>query len=1236
MALVDSGSTASVIHPDVLSRISWIADVHREHQSGQLRLADGGVVYTQGSVKLLLKLGTDSVPIQHDFIVAAIEAPAVVGLDFMRAHGCILNVTEGTLVVEDKVHMCSTMQHLPSCFRIAMAETVIVPPYSEMVIPGVVQGQAHFTEGLIENLESPLCDGHVALAKLVVNPAGGDVPLRVVNMGYQSAKLHQGMIIASCEPAQVMSMIEEESSDNELNSDTVKVEHELPSCMSPILDEYEHRLSDSEIRESREMLKEELVTFAKSRDDIGTTDVATHRMKMVSSQTSKESARRLPLSRYQVVKDELSRMQRLGVIEPSNSAWASPIVLVTKKDGTIRFCVDFRRVNNLTIKDSYPLPRIDDTIDALRGSSWFSTLDLASGYWQVPMAPEDAEKTAFTTPFGLFQFKKMPFGLANAPATFERLMDLVLAGLHWDVCLVYLDDIIVFSQSFKQHVQRLQPVLERLRQAGLKLSPSKCHLFQPRVEFLGYVVSGDGVSTDPKKTEAIDKWPTPRSVRDVRSFLGLCSYYRRFVKGFADIAKPLYVLTQQDVVFVWSDECQEAFQNLKAALTSPPILAYPSESDAFILDTDASSVGIGAVLSQVQNGTERVIAYFSRVLNPAERNYCVTRRELLAMVCAVNHFHHYLCGRHFLVRFDHGSLRWLMNFRNLEGQMGRWLAFLNNYDFVIQHRPGKSHGNADALSHRSCTVCDFCERREQQELAVLAWDGDDQHFCGLLVADNPDVSQQWFESYSPTQLRHWQDDDPVLHKVLQWVESGSKPSWQDIQSEGSSLRQYWSSFAHLELKDGVLYRRCDDALSSVQTLRLVAPPAIRDKIFHFLHSCRTGGHLGINRTVSSVRRRFWWSGMKTDVMRWCQHCDRCQRRNHRSGPGRAPLHQEPVGSPMERIAFDILSFPQETDLGNKCVLVVCDYFTKWTEAFPLKDHQATTVADTWMTQIFLRFGVPRIIHSDQAPEFTSELMQELFRLLEIQQTRTCPYRPQSDGLVERFNRTLIDMLSKFCGDYTQDWDEHIPYLLCAYRASVNESTGCSPNHLMLGREILLPIDLMFPCNSLPSYKCRTEYVEWVKKTMEDNFERVRFNLKSAAQRQKRYFDDRTKLHQFRKGDWVLRFYPPNLRNKLKSLYIGPYLVISQPGAVTYTLQRDPSHRPVTVHVDHIKRYHSENLPQSWLGLSAGDQSSGALGTTGQGDHSNAVTDTLLDQYVPLCRSSRRRQLPGRFANFDMF
>ena len=425
------------------------------------------------------------------------------------------------------------------------------------------------------------------------------------------------------------------------------------------------------------MLQEELETFADSKDDIGTTDVLSHGMRMVYSETSKLGPRRLPLSQYEVVKEELARMTRLGIIEPSSSSWASPIVLVKKKDGSTRFCVDYRRVNNLTIKDSYPLPRIEDTIEALRGSKWFSTLDLASGYWQVPMAPEDAEKTAFTTQFGLYQFKKMPFGLANAPATFERLMELVLSGLHWEICLIYLDDIIVFSETFEEHVTRLQLVLRRLKQAGLKVTPKKCHLFQFHVEFLGHIVSAAGISTDPKKTDAIDRWPPPKSIRDVRSFIGLCSYYRRFVKGFADIAKPLYMLMEKEAVFSWTAECEQAFQTLKSALVTPPILAYPSEKEVFILDTDASSVGLGAVLSQVQDGVEKVVAYYSRVLNSTERKYCVTRRELLAVVKAVDHFHHYLYGCHFIVHSDHGSLRWLMAFKKLEGQMVRWLNFLN-------------------------------------------------------------------------------------------------------------------------------------------------------------------------------------------------------------------------------------------------------------------------------------------------------------------------------------------------------------------------------------------------------------------------------------------------------------------------------------------------------------------------------------------------------------------------------
>ena len=344
------------------------------------------------------------------------------------------------------------------------------------------------------------------------------------------------------------------------------------------------------------MLQEELETFAELKDDMGTTDVLSHGMRMVSSETSKLGPIRLPLSQYDVVKEELARMTRLGVIEPSSSSWAS-IVLVKKKDRNTTFFVDHRCVNNSTIKDSYPLPHIDDTINALRGFKWFSTLDLASGYWQIPMAPEDVEKTAFVTQFGLYEFKKMPFGLANAPVTFEWLVELVLSGLHWEICLIYFDDIIIFSESFVEHMTWIQLVLRQLNKVGLKVTLKKCYLFQFQVEFLSYIVSAAGISTDPKKTEAIDRWPTPKSTWDVRSFIGLCSYYRRFVEGFADIANPLYTPMEKDKLFAWTAECKQAFQILKCALVTPHILAYPSEKEVFILDTNASSVGLGAVLS---------------------------------------------------------------------------------------------------------------------------------------------------------------------------------------------------------------------------------------------------------------------------------------------------------------------------------------------------------------------------------------------------------------------------------------------------------------------------------------------------------------------------------------------------------------------------------------------------------------------------------------------------------------
>ena len=477
-------------------------------------------------------------------------------------------------------------------------------------------------------------------------------------------------------------------------------ENTVPEHLKKLYDATAAGLDDEhDLALVRQVLRRNADIFAQSSTDLGSTNVTTHTINTGDRPPIKQAPRRVALHRQEIVRQEVETMLEKGIIEPCDGPWSSPIVLAKKKDGSLRFCIDYRKLNEATLKDAYPLPRIEDNLDTLGGSTWFSTLDLISGFWQVDMDEESRAKTAFTVGRGgLYQFRRMPFGLCNAPATFQRLMEKVLAGLQWEIAVLYIDDIVVFGSSIPEHLARLEILFDRLRKAGLKLKPSKCALLQRKVEFLGHIVSADGVEADPAKIEKVQNWPQPKDLHEVRAFIGLCAYYRRFVRGFGDVCKPLYRLTEKGVPFHWGDEQEKAFVTMKERLTTAPILAFPNETDKFVLDTDASAFGIGGVLSQVQNGEERVIAYGSRVLNKAERNYCVTRRELLAIVDFVKMFHHYLVGAQFLLRTDHAALYWLFGMKNLEGQPARWVERLGCYDMVIQHRPGKLHGNADTMS----------------------------------------------------------------------------------------------------------------------------------------------------------------------------------------------------------------------------------------------------------------------------------------------------------------------------------------------------------------------------------------------------------------------------------------------------------------------------------------------------------------------------------------------------------
>ena len=459
-------------------------------------------------------------------------------------------------------------------------------------------------------------------------------------------------------------------------------------------------MCDGEKTKFKELFHKYRDVFAFSNDQLGRTSLVNHVIDTGDATPIKQRPYRTTPENREEIDRQVDDMLQKGIIQESLSPWSSPVVLVKKKNGEMRFCIDYRAINKISKLDSFPMPLVVETLDALSGTQYFSTLDLKSGYWQIEMDPLSREKTAFVTHNGLYEFLVMPFGLTNSGASFTRLMSHILRGLEYRFAFIYIDDIIVFSKSVEEHLAHLEEIFRRLKEANLKLNPKKCCFAKQKVEYLGHVVTPDGVQPNPEKVRVVQDFPVPKNSKQLRTFMGLANYYRRFVKGFPHIASPLNALTKKGVKFEWTEACSEAFDKLKRALVSAPILAYPNFKEEFLLFVDASSTGIGFTLAQKQNGKEVVIPYNGRGLNQAEKNYSTTEREALALVEGIKKFQPYLFGRKFTVVTDHSSLRWLMNVKDATGRLARWSLLLQQYNFEIVHRPGKEHSNADSLSRR--------------------------------------------------------------------------------------------------------------------------------------------------------------------------------------------------------------------------------------------------------------------------------------------------------------------------------------------------------------------------------------------------------------------------------------------------------------------------------------------------------------------------------------------------------
>jgi hypothetical protein len=461
-------------------------------------------------------------------------------------------------------------------------------------------------------------------------------------------------------------------------------------------------LEPEQKKDFNKLIKQYEEIFAEEIHQLGRTNIIRHGIEIEENvKPIRQQYYRTNLANQKYIEEEIQRLLKDGIIKKSYSPWTSPVVLVKKKDGKLRFCVDYRKLNNVTKKDAHPIPQIDDMLGTLGEAQWFTTLDLASGYWQVEMEPKDQQKIAFVSKQGIYEFTIMPFGLTNAPATFQRLMNTVLNGMINNGVMVYLDDIIIYSKTFEEHLEKLEEVFRRIKVAGLKIKPSKCEFLETEFTFLGHVVGKDGIKPDPKKIEKVKDFPRPTTVTKIRSFLGLASYYRKFIKNFAQIARPMNQLIKKNEPFIWTEKQEEAFKILKQALITAPILRHPDFNRTFYLMTDGSAKGFGAVLAQIDDeGKEYVVSYASQSIGGPKKNYNPTELELNAAVWAIEKFHYYLGYKHFVLLTDHIAMQYLKknNIKETKSRIAKWIVKVLPFDFEIRYRPGKINTNADTLS----------------------------------------------------------------------------------------------------------------------------------------------------------------------------------------------------------------------------------------------------------------------------------------------------------------------------------------------------------------------------------------------------------------------------------------------------------------------------------------------------------------------------------------------------------
>ncbi|UYV68366.1 hypothetical protein LAZ67_5004095, partial [Cordylochernes scorpioides] len=1032
-ALVDTGADLSVVDLrtalDTGHGISKLAKICAG--------PDGKKLDMVGSIFLNIKI--DDETLSHNFVILKTHLRTLIlGRDFLKKMNAKIDCKQETI----KYDLTNNHDEINfEMLKIKSAKDSIVPECSMKLIKALVETEDG--EYIIEESSKMFQTNGLRLARSLINVINRETHIWITNPYPRPLKIMKNQTLAfGSSPAKI----------------NVSREREVEKNEEPRF-QINENLSPKEQKELKQVLERYGDLFS-SR--LGRTNLAKHRIDTEDAKPIKHKPYRVSAKERDIIKEQIDEMLTEGIIRPSSSPWSFPVILVKKRDGKYRFCVDYRKLNNVTVKDVYPIPRIDEVMDTLQGSTHFSAIDLRSGYWQVEVEERDKEKTAFTTAHGLYEFNVMSFGLCNAPATFERNMENMLGNLRWQICLCYLDDVIIYSPDFPTHLKRLEAVFRCFRESNLRLNDKKCRFAFEELEILGYITSKH-------------------------------------------------------------ERQEEAFQTLKTALLSPPILGHFNPNAPTYVHTDASNIGIGATLVQDIGGEEKVISYLSRTLSKAEQNYSTTEKECLAVVWSMSKLRPYLYGRHFKIVTDHHALCWLKNLKDPTGRLARWALKIQEYDFDIIHKSGKKHLDADGLSRGPLPETD--------------WDEDFERLFLNQITD---------------------EEDKFIESVKKNLNGSRRSIAQNFKEE-----------------DGCLFKKNPNPEG--RAWLLVVPENKKREIMKEYHNHMSNGHLGVARTMYRIKSKYFWPSMLKDVSEFIKTCHLCQsRKGSNQLPSGLLQPIPPANFPFERIGIDFVGPLPSTKNRKKWIIVLSDYYTRYAETRAVSEATVKEVSKFLVEDIFLRHGAPQYLISDRGSQFTSNLMKEVMKTCKIKHCFTTSYHPQTNGLTERLNRTLINMLSMYVNTDQKNWDEILPFITHAYNTTIQETTGYSPFFLMFGRE---PTSLLDDRNISVDID-KDDYDEYIKHHL-DKINRTRKlvinNTIKTQERMKKNYDKKHMERSYEPGELVAVWTPIRKIGKCEKLlrkYFGPYRILKKLSNVNYLIEPkdNPGQDPLIVHVSRIKPY----------------------------------------------------------------